>query len=157
MRRPVGVKLILHWLRETTFVLPPSGRCRHASIRTLEERFVSLGACWAFSVQPVLPSVWRPVVLLLPSGTWARRLTQSPELGFGFYLFSSWNVFDFVLRFCFTRLLPLSFCCYCATDRRLRRSPTSDATTPPAFAQSPRWLVSFRFFHRARPTSDPSV
>ncbi len=45
---------------------------RHASIRTLEERFVSLGACWAFSVQPVLPSVWRPVVLLLQSGTWVR-------------------------------------------------------------------------------------
>jgi hypothetical protein len=38
---------------------------RHASIRTLEERFVSLGSSWAFSVQPVLPSVWRPVVLLL--------------------------------------------------------------------------------------------
>jgi hypothetical protein len=69
------------------FVLPPSGRCRHASIRTLEERFVSLGACWAFSVQPVLPSVWRPVVLLLESRTWARRLTQSPELGFGLLSF----------------------------------------------------------------------
>src|SRR5689334_6346600 len=40
-------------------------RCRHASIRTLEERIVSLGACWASSIQPVLPSVWRPVVLLL--------------------------------------------------------------------------------------------
>jgi hypothetical protein len=24
----------------------------------------SLGACWAFSVQPVLLSVWRPVILL---------------------------------------------------------------------------------------------
>jgi hypothetical protein len=24
------------------------------------ERLVSLGACWAFSFQPVLPSVWRP-------------------------------------------------------------------------------------------------
>jgi hypothetical protein len=70
-------------------VLPPRGRCRHASIRTLEERLVSLGACWAFSVQPVLPSVWRPVVLLLQSGTWARPLTQSPELGFGLCLFSS--------------------------------------------------------------------
>jgi len=31
--------------------------CRHASIRTLEERIVALGACWAFSVQPVLLSV----------------------------------------------------------------------------------------------------
>ena len=65
--------------------LQPSGHCRHASIRTLEERFVSLGACWAFSVQPVLLSDWRPVVLLLERGTWARRLTQSPELGFGLF------------------------------------------------------------------------
>jgi hypothetical protein len=48
-----------------TFFLPPSSHCRHASIRTLEERFVSLGACWAFSFQPVLPWDWRPVVLLL--------------------------------------------------------------------------------------------
>src|SRR5579864_2221034 len=68
-----------------------------------EERFVSLGARWAFSFQPVLPSDYRPVVLLLESRTWARPLTQSPELGFG--LFSSWNDFDFVLPFCFTRLL----------------------------------------------------
>jgi len=55
MRRPVGVKSILLWLRETLFFLSPSSHCRHASIRTLEERIVSLGACWAFSVQPVLP------------------------------------------------------------------------------------------------------
>ena len=53
----------------------------------------SLGAGWAFSLQPVLPSDYRPVVLLFESGTWARRLTQSPELGFGFCLFSSWNGF----------------------------------------------------------------
>jgi serine/threonine protein kinase len=53
----------------------------------LEERFVSLGACWAFSFQPVLLSVWRPVVLLISSGTRARPLTQSPKLGFGFCLF----------------------------------------------------------------------
>ena len=78
--------------------LPPSSHCRHASIRTLEERFVSLGAGWAFSFQPVLLSVWRPVILLMQSGTWARRLTQSPELGFGFCLSSSWN--DFVLCSC---------------------------------------------------------
>jgi hypothetical protein len=36
MRRPVGVKSILFWFRETKFVLPPSGHCRHASIRALE-------------------------------------------------------------------------------------------------------------------------
>jgi hypothetical protein len=41
------------------FSLPPSRHCRHPSIRTLDER-CALGACWAFSVQPVLPSVWRP-------------------------------------------------------------------------------------------------
>jgi hypothetical protein len=69
--------------------------CRHASIRTLKKRFVSLGACWAFSVQPALPSVWRPVILLLESRTWARRLTQSPELGFGLLSFL------FLERFCF--------------------------------------------------------
>ena len=69
-------------------LFPPSSRCRHASIRTLEERLVSLGACWAFLIQPVLPSVGRPVVLLLQSGTWARRLTQSPELGFRLLFFS---------------------------------------------------------------------
>jgi hypothetical protein len=49
--------------------------------------FISLGACWAFSLQPVLPSDYRPVVLLLQSGTRARPLTQSPELGFGLLSF----------------------------------------------------------------------
>jgi hypothetical protein len=151
MRRPVGVKSILFSLRETTFFSLPSGHCRHASIRTLEERFVSLGACWAFSFQPVLPSDWRPVVLLLQSGTRARRLTQSPKLGFGFCLFSSWN------GFVFTRLRLLSFGCCCATVRTLLRSPTGDAEVLRAFLPSPRSLVSCRFFHHARPASGPSV
>ncbi len=73
----------LAWLNMFSSSSRRVSHCRHASIRTLEERFVSLGACWAFSVQPVLRSVWRPVVLLFPSRTWARPLTQSPELGFG--------------------------------------------------------------------------
>jgi hypothetical protein len=64
MRRPVGVKAILVLLGKTSLFSLPSSHCRHASIRTLEERFVSLGACWAFSVQPVLLSDYRPVVLL---------------------------------------------------------------------------------------------
>ena len=38
MRRPVGVKSILFLLRETSLFSLPSGHCRHASIRTLEER-----------------------------------------------------------------------------------------------------------------------
>src|SRR5436190_6621366 len=128
MRRPVGVKwCFCHWTR---FFCSPSSHCRHASIRTLDERLVSLGACWAFSVQPVLLSVWRPVVSL-KSGTRARRLTQSPELGFGFCLFSSWNDFDFVL-FLATRLRPRSFGCCCAKVRTVLRSPTGDAAAPQA-------------------------
>jgi hypothetical protein len=43
-----------------TFSSPPSGHCRHASIRTLVERF-SLGASWVFSFQPVLPPDYRPL------------------------------------------------------------------------------------------------
>src|SRR6266850_8596483 len=131
---------------EQGFCLPPSGRCRHASIRTLEERFVSLGACWAFSVQPVLPSVWRPGVLLLESRTWARRLTQSPELGFWAFVFSlPGNDFDFVLPFCFTRLPPRSFGCCCGTVRTLLRLPTGDAAALRAFLRWQRPLASFRF------------
>src|ERR1035438_3746583 len=155
MRRPVGVKRILFSFRETLFVLPPSGRCRHASIRTLEERFVSLGACWAFSFQPVLPSVWRPVVLLLQSRTWARPLTQSPELGFVFSL--PGTVLTFVLVCCSTRLTPLSFGCCCATVRTLLRSPTDDAAAPPAFSPSQRSLVSSRSSHHARLVSVPNA
>jgi hypothetical protein len=89
------------FLSQRKVVLPPSSHCRHASIRTLEERIVSLGACWAFSIQPVLPSDWRPVVLLFESGTRARPLTQSPELGFrlfDFPLLEPFDFFAFVLR-----------------------------------------------------------
>src|SRR3954452_19258336 len=111
MRRPVGFKwCFCHWTR---FFCSPSSHCRHAPIRTLEERFVSLGASWAFSVQPVLLSVWRPVVLLFQSGTWARPLTQSPELGFGLVSFLFLERF-FVL-FCFC----LSLYAAVATDVRL--------------------------------------
>ena len=83
-----------------TFFSPaewPLSPCFHSHSRGAIH---SLGAYWAFSVQPVLLSVWRPVVLLFESGTWARPLTQSPELGFGLlsFLFSS---FLFLERFCF--------------------------------------------------------
>jgi hypothetical protein len=82
------------WDKLLSVCPPPLSPCfhphAHGAIR-------SLGACWAFSFQPVLPSVWRPVVSR-KSGTWARPLTQSPELGFGLLsFFSSWNNFDFVL------------------------------------------------------------
>ena len=84
MRRPVGVKSILDRLgwsmgflstESAAVAMLPSALSRSDSY--------SLGACWAFSFQPVLPSVCRPAILLLQSGTRARRLTQSPELGFG--------------------------------------------------------------------------
>ena len=75
-------------------VLPPRPNqpCRHPSIRTLDERFlVSLGASWVFSFQPVLPPDFRP---LFPSRdrSWARPLTQSPELGAGARCFHSMNL-----------------------------------------------------------------
>ena len=96
MRRPVGVKRALCSFGWTRFFSRRVSHCRHASIRTLEERVISLGACWAFSFQPVLLSVWRPIVSL-KSGTWPRPLTQSPELGFGFCLFPSSDDFDLAL------------------------------------------------------------
>ena len=40
----------------------------------------SLGASWVFSFQPVLPPDYRPP-FHLEDGSWARRLSQSPELG----------------------------------------------------------------------------
>src|SRR5579864_526805 len=99
MRRPVESSRFFTGFIEQGFVLPPSGRCRHASIRTLEERFVSLGACWAFSLQPVLPSVWRPVVLLFRVEPGPGHYRSHRNSALGFCLSSCWNVFDFVLRF----------------------------------------------------------
>jgi len=49
-----GFIVVLFFFAENSFSRP-SSHCRHASIRTLEERIVSLGACWASSIQPVLP------------------------------------------------------------------------------------------------------
>src|SRR4029077_1751728 len=96
MRRPVGVKWVLLFFVGQRFI-SPAGFAAVAMLPSAlsEERLVSLGACWAFLVQPALPSVWRPVVLLLESRTWARPLTQSPELGFGLLSFL------FLERFCF--------------------------------------------------------
>jgi hypothetical protein len=153
MRRPVGVKwCFCHWTR---FFCSPSSHCRHASIRTLEERSFSLGARWAFSFQPVLLSDWRPVVSLT-SGTRARRLTQSPELGFGF-VFSLPGMILTLFCFLSTRLRPRSFGCCCAKVRRLLRSPTGDAAAPPAFVRWQRSPASCRFVHHARPASGPSA
>jgi hypothetical protein len=148
------VDLVLSLL--DTFFSCRVSHCRRASIRTLEERIGSLGACWAFLFQPVLLSVWRPLVSL-KSGTWPRRLTQSPELGFGFCLSSLGTISILVLRLLFTRLPQPSLGCCCAKARILLHSPTNDAATPPAFLPWQRSLASYRFFHRAPPVSVPSV
>ena len=100
MRRPVGVKWVVLCFRWTRFF---SSR-RVAAVAMLPSAlsrsdFVSLGACWAFSFQPVLPSVCRPVVPLFHDRTWARRLTQSPELGFRLLSFPFLERLIFVLSF----------------------------------------------------------
>jgi hypothetical protein len=80
--------------------------------------------------------------------TWARRLTQSPELGFGLLSFSlPGMILTLLLPFVFTQPLHWSWGCCCATVRTLLRSPTGDAVTLPASLPWPRWLASFRFFH----------
>jgi hypothetical protein len=89
--------------------------------------FVSLGASWVFSFQPVLPPVYRPR-FHLQDGSWARRLTQSPELGFKLWLFLSQSDFGFMPP-------PASrLACSCVTVRKPLRSPTGDAARRPAFA-----------------------
>ena len=113
------------YLLVTRFVLR-----RVATVATLpsalfDERFGALGASWVFSFQPVLPSVYRPR-FHLQDESWARRLTQSPELGFGF---------SFRRAFLGFMQPPASLlACDCATVRKPLRSPTGDATRRPAFA-----------------------
>jgi len=99
------------WTLLVTLFLP----CRVATVATLpsalfDERFGSLGASWVFSFQPVLPPVYRPR-FHLEDGNWARRLTQSPELGFRLWLFLSQSVFGFM------QPLASLLACYCATVR----------------------------------------
>jgi hypothetical protein len=79
--------------------LLPSSHCRHASIRTLEERFVSLGACWASSIQPVLPSDWRPVVSRKEWNVGQAIDAVTGTRLLSFVCFTSWNDFDFVFAF----------------------------------------------------------
>jgi hypothetical protein len=93
MRRPVGVKWVVLSFRGQRFFSR-----RVATVATLpsalfDERF-SLGASWVFSFQPVLPPDYRPR-FHLEDESWARRLTQSPELGFRLWLFLSQSVFGF--------------------------------------------------------------
>jgi hypothetical protein len=105
---------------------------RVATVATLpsalfDERFGSLGASWVFSFQPVLPPVYRPR-FHLEDESWARRLTQSPELGFRLWLFLAQSVFGFMQP-------PASLLAgYGATVRKPLRSPTGDTARRLAFA-----------------------
>src|SRR5208282_6191376 len=91
MRRPVEVKWVLLFFRWTSFVLPaesPLSPPFHPH-SLMSDR--SLGASWVFSFQPVLPPDCRP--LSVSRGKWARRLTQSPELGAWAFDFSFLRMF----------------------------------------------------------------
>ena len=131
----------------------PLSPCFHPHSRGA---IVSLGACWAFSVQPVLPSVWRPVVSLKWNvGQAINAVTGTRLWAFVFSLPGTRSIL--FLPFGFTRLRPRSFGCCCAMVRTLLRSPTGDAVTPPAFSRSQRSLASFRSFRHAPPVSGPNA
>src|SRR5579872_4407171 len=85
--------IVSYFLFAEKSFLPPSSRCRHASIRTLEERSrrsVHVGRSRYSRCCYLISALWFSSFGVEP---WARRLTQSPELGFGFCPFSSWNDF----------------------------------------------------------------
>ena len=89
----------LAWFNKFLF-LPPSGPlspCFHPHSRGANH---SLGACWAFSVQPVLLSVWRPVVTLAEWNLGQAIVAVTGTRLWALSLFSSWNDFDFVLPGC---------------------------------------------------------
>jgi hypothetical protein len=82
MRRPVGVKGSRFGICASRCFFPAESPLSppfhpHSSM----SGFDSLGASWVFSFQPVLLPDYRPR-FHLQDESWARRLTQSPELGF---------------------------------------------------------------------------
>src|ERR1700733_14458551 len=108
MRRPVGVKAILFLLCETSFPLAeePLSPCFHSHSRERVIRSVQVGRSRFSRCCHLIGALW---FCCLKSEPWARRLTQSPQLGFGLCLSSSWNGFDFGFVYAaaaaFTRLL----------------------------------------------------
>ena len=87
MRRPVGVKSILRLAslnkvffsrRVATVAMLPSALSRSDSFRSVHVGRSRFSRCCH-----LFGALW----FLLQSGTWARRLTQSPELGFGLLSF----------------------------------------------------------------------
>jgi hypothetical protein len=91
----------------------PLSPCFHPHSRGA---IVSLGACWAFSVQPVLPSVWRPVVSLKWNVGQAINAVTGTRLWAFVFSLPGTSLILF-LPFGFTRLRPRSFGCCCAMVR----------------------------------------
>src|SRR5579864_8753022 len=134
MRRPVGVKWVRFAFRWTRFF---SRRVATDAIlpSALWRAMFSLGACWAFSFQPVLPSDYRPVVLLLESRTCpnslSKRLIQGECVPIssairlcGIPPKTSRNAFVFVRTRCSSCIWPDSS----STQYQLLRSPRSNPT-----------------------------
>src|SRR5215475_16061372 len=97
MRRPVGVKrirFVFHWTRVVSPAESPLTPSFHPHSRGA---IWSLGASWAFSVQPVLPPDYRPAV---PLQEWNLGQAFNAVTGTRLWLLS----FLFVERFCFCRL-----------------------------------------------------
>jgi len=120
-----------------------------ASIRTLEERIVSLGACWAFWFS-------RAAICLAPF-RFHLRVERGQAInavtGTRFGLLS----FTFLERFVFTRL---RHCLSAAVWQRVvhfSAHPQVMPTAPPAFPRWPRWLASCRSFLHVQPASGPSA
>ena len=145
----------LAWLNKVWFSRRVAAVAMLPSALSRSDSF-SLGACWAFSLQPVLPligALWFCSFRVEPGPGHSRSHRNS---ALGFCLFLPGTVLTLFLS-CSTQLPQLSFGGCCATVRTLLRSPTDDAATPPAFLPSPRWLASSRLFHRAPPASVPSA
>src|SRR3984885_8018056 len=133
MRRPVGVKAILFLVCETSLF-----SCRGATVAMLPFA-LSRSELFARCRLGVLGSAGA-AICLAPCGSTLMRVEPGPgdrrshrnsALACVFPL--PGTVLTLVL---FTQQLQRPRGCWCATCRRLLRSPTDDAATPPAFSPS---------------------
>src|SRR6266567_3186964 len=123
MRRPVGVKGILVSCCSRSFFFlshSPLSPCFHPHSRGANSfRSVDVGRPQFSRCCHLFGALW---FCFLQSGTRARPLTQSPELGFG--------LFDFSLPGTILTLL-LPFCSYAATATAVRLLWCNGAYTSP--------------------------
>src|SRR5260221_14738347 len=100
MRRPVGVKSILVLLGEPSLFSPPSwplSPCFHPHSRgAIRFRSVHVGRSRYSRFCHLFVALWFRSFRVEP---WARPLTQSPELGFGFVFSLTGTILIFVLSF----------------------------------------------------------